>query len=279
MSRKELIQRLRQNFDDHANTVDGVEVWFARDLQKLLGYEKWQMFERVITRAEIACEESGNDPADHFTIVSKPVEAGKGAQIEIKDVLLTRYACYLIAQNGDPRKKEIAFAMTYFAVQTRKMEVLEQRFGEIERILARDELTVQEKLLAKLSFERGVDEVGMRRIRSKGDQALFTFSTSAMKRKLGVPKNRPLADFLPRVTIAGKAFAAEITNFNIEDKNLKSEREITQEHEQRNKDVRGVLLKAKITPEELPPAEDIKKVGRRVKKDEKKLTKKQQDKS
>lgn len=213
MSTTELIKRLKQIFDDYAHTIEGVEVWFARDLQKLLGYDKWQRFQGVIAKAEIACEQAGNNPADHFTGAGKMVKIGSETQREVKDYLLTRYACYLVAQNGDPRKKEIAFAMTYFAVQTRKMEVLQQRFGEIERLFAREELTEQEKILAKISFERGVDDTGMRRIRSKGDKALFSLTTAQMKAKLNVPQGRPLADFLPRVTIAGKAFATELTNY------------------------------------------------------------------
>lgn len=273
MSTTELIVRLKQNFDDYAHTIEGVEVWFARDLQELLGYDKWQKFQNVIAKAEIACEQSGINPADHFTGVDKMIDLPKGATRKINDFMLTRYACYLVAQNGDPRKKEIAFAMTYFAVQTRKMEVLQQRYGEIERLLAREELTEQEKILAKISFERGVDETGIRRIRSKGDEALFSLTTAQMKAKLNVPEGRPLADFLPRVTIAGKAFATELTNYNIEHKELTGEGSITQEHVKHNTAVRKVMLDTGIKPEELPPSEDIKKVGRRVKRDEKKIIK------
>ncbi len=271
MSNKELVKRLKQKFDDYANMVDGMEVWFARDLQRLLGYEKWQMFQGVIERAKNACQNLGHNPGDHFIETDKPIEVGKGAKRVVKDFLLTRFAGYLVANNGDTRKKEASFAQGYFLSQTRKHEILEQRFEEFERMVAREKLTDHEAELGRLAFERGVDGAGLSRIRSKGDRAMFTYSTSAMKRKLGVPRNRPLADFLPRVTTAGKAFATEITTFNIENKDLQGENPITREHIENNEEVRDLLLRRGIVPEELPPAEDIKKVERRVKKDERNL--------
>jgi DNA-damage-inducible protein D len=271
---KEIIAKLRLSFEENAQEIDGVEFWFARDLQKLLGYDKWDNFVNVIEKAKISCKNSGHEIIDHFPEVSKMVKLGSGSERKIDDFMLTRYACYLIAQNGDPRKDEIAFAQSYFAIQTRKQELIEQRIALVERLNARQKLVASESELSRLIYERGVDDEGFARVRSKGDQALFGGnSTFQMKRKLGVPNERPLADFLPTITITAKNLATEITNFNVRKDELHGEPKITDEHVKNNADVRKLLLKSNIKPEELPPEEDIKKLENKVKADEKRMAK------
>ena len=274
--KKEIIVRLHAEFEGIARTwvETGTEFWLARDLQEVLGYAQWRNFFAVIEKAVTACRNAGYEPGDHFAKVSKKVELGSGAVREIEDIALTRYACYLIAQNGDPAKDPIAFAQTYFAVQTRKQEIIEQRLGEIERLGARKKLTSSEKQLSGIIFERLGEGQSLARIRSKGDQALFGGrTTDDMKRTLGVPKNRPLADFLPTITIKAKDFANEITNFNIKRDDLRTEQTITHEHVKNNQDVRQLLIDRNIRPEALPPAEDLKKIERRLASEEKKLPK------
>jgi len=270
--KKQFITQLTKNFEDYTNEAEGIEFWFARDLQKLLGYVEWRKFNGVIEKAKIACKTAGFDTLDHFVGTAKTIAMPKGATKDIEDYMLTRYACYLIAQNGDPRKEEIAFAQSYFAIQTRKQELIEERIALTERFEARKKLTASETELSKLIYERGVDEKGFARIRSKGDQALFGGkSTKEMKRKLRIPDNRSMADFLPTVTIAAKNFATEITNFNVKKDDLQGEPKITHEHIRTNTKVRKVLLDDNIVPENLPPEMDIKKLERKVKKDEKKI--------
>lgn len=274
--KKEIIVALHANFEHcmQTETESGTEFWLARDLQTLLGYSRWENFAKVIERAKTACATSGYDPEDHFLETTKMVDLGSSAQREIDDVMLSRYACYLIAQNGDPSKAPVAFAQTYFAVQTRKMEVIEQRLGEMERLGARRKLTESEKQLSGIIFERLGENQSFARIRSKGDQALFGgMTTQDMKDRLGVPKSRPLADFLPTITIKAKDFANEITNFNIKKDDLRSEQTISREHVKNNRDVRELLTDRGIVPERLPAAEDIKKVERRVQSEQKKLFK------
>jgi len=272
--KKEIISKLHSSFELAVNQKDDVEFWFARDLQILLGYAQWRNFLFVIEKAKTACINSKQDVLDHFADVSKMVDLGSGAKREIDDIILTRYACYLIAQNGDSKKDEIAFAMNYFAVQTRKQELLEQRLKEWERLQAREKLTISEKELSGLIFQKGIDNAGFGRIRSKGDQALFGGKTTLdMKARLGVPENRPLADFLPTITIKAKDFANELTNVDIRKGGLMSETDITNEHVKNNTDVRGLLLKSGIKPESLPAEEDLKKVERKVKAEDKNLLK------
>ncbi len=267
---KQIIIRLSKSFEDYAHRENNLEFWFARDMQQLLGYTKWSNFILVIGKAKEACKNSGYKYEDHFADAGKMVGIGSEAEREIDDIMLTRYACYLIAQNGDPRKEEIAFAQSYFAIQTRKQELIEQRIALQERFDARNKLITSETELSKLIYERGVDDAGFARIRSKGDEALFGgFNTLQMKYKLRILPNRPIADFLPTVTIAAKNFATEITNFNVKQNNLHGEVKITTEHVKNNQEMRRVLAKNKIIPENLPAEEDIKKLERKVKKDEK----------
>lgn len=271
--KKDVIVRLHASFEELVHKDDdGGEYWLARDLQELLGYTKWENFAKVIEKAATACKASGYEPEDHFLDVKKMVELGSGATRAVDDIALTRYACYLIAQNGDPSKEAIAFAQTYFAVQTRKQELIEQRLAEMERLSARKKLTLSEKELSGVIYERVGDQMSFARIRSKGDTALFGgHTTQDMNTRLGVPDSRPLADFLPTITIKAKDFANEITNFNIKRDGLNSEPTIAGEHVKNNSDVRALLLKRGIQPESLPAAEDLKKVERRVQSEAKKL--------
>ena len=272
--KKELIQKLHRSFEDCAHEKDGVEFWLARELQDRLGYTQWRNFEAVIDKAKVACEKAGQVVSDHFADVSKMVEIGSQTQRTVDDMALTRYACYLIAQNGDSRKDAIAFAMTYFAVQTRKQELIETRIAEWERLQAREKLTLSQKELSGVLYERGIDGQGFGRILSKGDAALFGgFSTQNMKDRLAVPDGRPLADFLPTITIKAKDFANEITNTQVKQQDLHGETGITREHVKNNQDVRKLLTDRDIVPENLPAAEDTKKLQRRLKLEEKKISK------
>jgi len=267
----DLVNALTNTFESHAHkTEEGVEFWLARDLQKLLGYEKWENFSKVIIKAKTACEASGYAASDHFPDVRKTIPMPKGAQKVVDDIMLTRYACYLIAQNGDPQKQEIAFAQTYFAVQTRRAELIEQRLLESERVLARKKLSETEKTLSRVIFEQTGSNESFGLIRSKGDLALFNKSTQAMKLQWKVPDSRPLADFSPTIILKAKDFASEITAFNAKQHNMRTEELISNEHITNNTAVRKTLLERGIEPEKLPPAEDIKKLERRLASEEKK---------
>jgi len=269
--KKEQIQEFFKRFESICYSYNGIECWSARELQKLLGYSKWENFEKVIVKAKDACKNAGEEVSNHFPDVRKTIPMPKGAQKEIADILLTRYACYLIGQNGDSRKEEISFAQNYFAVQTRRAELVEKRLLEYERVKAREKLSQTEKQLSGVLYERGVDGQGFAIIRSKGDQALFRLSTIQLKKKMGIPDNRPVADFLPTISIKAKDLAAEMTGLNAQSKDLKGLGKIEKEHIDNNMAVRDMLTKRGIVPENLPPAEDVKKLQRKLNADEKKL--------
>ena len=271
---KETITEMLKRFNSISKvTADGVEYWQARELMVVLGYNNWRSFENVISKAIIACETTGYDVENYFISTYKEALLGKSGIRNVSDYMLTRYACYLIAQNGDSKKDEIAFAQSYFALQTRKQELIEDRLSLNKRMETRDRLKESEKKLSQNIYERGVDEKGFGRIRSHGDMALFGgYSTQEMKQRLNIKGNRPLADFLPTLSIAAKNLAAEMTNYNVEEKDLRGESSITDEHVQNNKSVRKMLGERGIKPENLPPEEDIKKLERRVRAEEKKLT-------
>lgn len=272
--KKEMIAELFQLFEEAAYDYKGIECWSARELQQVLNYTKWDNFLKVIEKAKEACNNSGEAVSDHFADTGKMVALGSGSEREIEDVALTRYACYLVAQNGDPSKPSVAFAQTYFAVQTRKQEIIEQRLLDVARVSAREKLSKSEKKLSGILYERGVDSAGFALIRSKGDAALFGgFSTNDMKKKLNVPAAKPLADYLPALTIKAKDFANELTSHNVVEKDLKGQTSIGSEHVENNKAVRKMLMERGVKPEALPAAEDVKKLERKLKADEKQVAK------
>jgi len=269
----EEIKQLFTLFEAAASELEGVECWSARELQGLLGYSKWENFEKVIQKAKDACKNVGEEIAYHFPDIRKTIAMPKGAEKEIDDILLTRYACYLIAQNGDSKKEEIAFAQNYFALQTRRAELIEQRILEKKRVKAREKLSITEKQLSGILFQRGIDSQGFAVIRSKGDQALFRLNTQMLKKKMGVPENRPVADFLPTISIKAKDLASEMTGLNVQSKDLKGQSRIENEHIENNKAVRDMLTQRGIIPENLPAAEDVKKPQRKLDGDDKKILK------
>ncbi|WP_367916000.1 DNA damage-inducible protein D [Leadbetterella sp. DM7] len=272
--KKELITELLQKFEQAAYEFEGVECWSARELQKTFNYSEWRNFLKAIEKAKKSCENAGEEVSGHFVGFNKMVQLGSGSLREIDDIALTRYACYLIAQNGDAAKSEIAFAQTYFAVQTRRQEIIEQRLLDVARVTAREKLSKSEKKLSAIIYERGVDDKGFALIRSMGDKALFGgFSTHDMKRKLLIPESKPLADFLPTLTIKAKDFATELTSHNVVEKELKGQDPIGKEHVENNTAVRKMLRERGVKPENLPAQEDVKKVQRRLESEEKKVSK------
>lgn len=270
--KKDQIDELFNKFENARYEHEGIEYWSGRDVQVILGYMKWSNFVKVIEKARKACISAGILDSDHIADIGKMVGIGSQTERVIDDIALTRYACYLVAQNGDAAKPEIGFAQTYFAVQTRKQEIIEQRLLDVARVTAREKLTQSEKKLSGIIYERGVDDQGFAAIRSKGDQALFGgFSTLAMKKKLGVPETRPLADFLPTLTLKAKDFATELTSHNVVEKDLVGNSLISKEHIENNNEVRKILIKRGVKPELLPPAEDVKKVKKKIDNEDKKI--------
>jgi DNA-damage-inducible protein D len=272
--KKEQILELFEKFEAASAQLNEIECWSARALSELFGYADWRNFLNVIEKAKVACTNSGEQAENHFVDITKMVKIGSGTEREVEDIALTRYACYLVAQNGNPAKAEVAFAQTYFAVQTRRQEIIEQRILDIARVTAREKLSKSENKLSGIIYERGVDEIGFAIIRSKGDQALFGgFTTQDMKRKLKIPDSRPLADFLPTLTIKAKDFATELTSHNVTEKDLKGQDAISKEHIDNNKAVRKMLHERGVKPEALPPAEDVKKIKRKLDSDDKNVLK------
>lgn len=272
--KQELIKELFEKFEEACKVAEGIECWSARDLQALLGYAQWKNFENVIEKAKKAALNAGTDVSDHFADIGKMVDIGLGTKREIEDVILTRYACYLIAQNGDSAKPEIAFAQTYFAVQTRRLELIEERLLDTERVSAREKLSKSEKKLSGIIYERGVDDKGFAIIRSRGDEALFGgYNTLEMKTKLNVPSKRPLADFLPTLTIKAKDFATELTSHNVVEKDLQGLNPIEREHVDNSEAVRRILIQRGVKPENLPVEQDVKKIKRKLESDKKKVIK------
>lgn len=270
----DIVESLTTNFEEASNKTDeGVEFWLARNLQQLLGYREWRNFKNVVLKAKTACDVSGYEISDHFVDLNKMVAIGSGATKNIDDLMLTRYACYLIAQNGDSQKEQIAFAQTYFAMQTRKAELIEQRLLDVERVEARQKLQYTEKELSKVIYEQTGGNKNFGIIRSKGDQALFNHTTSQMKKKYQIKENKPLADHMPTILLKAKDFATEITIHNARENKMNSESQISSEHITNNKAVRNTLIDRGIVPENLPPQEDVKKVERKLNSDEKKALK------
>jgi len=266
------IKDLFKKFESAAATINGIECWFARELQTVLGYTRWENFQVAMGRAIESCKSQNINIDDHFREVTKMVVLGSGARREVTDFMLTRYACYLIAQNGDPKKEEIAFAQTYFALQTRTAELIEQRILDNERLIARGKLKESEARLSDVVYDRGIkDSKDFAVLRSKGDYSLFHLTTEQAKVRFKVPKGRPLADFLPTIDIKAKDFAAAMTATNVEQKNICGQAPIEREHCANNAAVRETMIKRGIVPEKQSPAEDIKKVESRIKQDAKAL--------
>ncbi len=258
----------RVSNDDHP-----MEFWSARDLMPMLGYTKWQKFTEVIERAKAACKLSGQNIDDHVTGAGKMIATGKGATRKIEDFFLTRYAFYLIAQNGDPRKPEIALAQTYFATQTRKQELLEQRDMESKRLDARAKLRETESKIESTVYERGIKyPVEFATFKNKHIEALYGgISASQLKKIRKIPPKRSLADFDSHVELKAKDFALAMTDHNIKEKDIRGKEAMNTEVVKNSRETRQALLNRGIKPEHIKPEEDLKLVESRKNKEAKRI--------
>ena len=260
-----IIEIVQKSFEEIKITDETwFEFWSARDLMKWLWYKKWQTFEKVIEKAEVACNNSLIESKNHFTDASKMVWLGSWSNRNIKDYFLTRYACYLIAQNWDSRKIEISLAQTYFASQTRKLELAEQEIENNKRLEARKKLAKSEKQIEDTIYSRWIKlPVEFATFKNKKIEALYNISIKQLKAKRWIPENRALADFDSEVELKAKDFIYAMTDHNIKEKNIIWKQNLNEELVSNAKETRNTMLKRWIVPEELRAQEDLKLIEKR----------------